>query len=74
MTYWKLQEIARPERWSAKALADKTGLAYNTVWGIWTNKTQYAHLRTLAKLADVLGVAPGDLIGCKGTDDNGRSE
>ncbi len=59
---WKLKDIAQPERWSARKLSEVTGLAYNTVWGIWTNKTRRADLDTLATLASVLNVQPGDLL------------
>jgi DNA-binding Xre family transcriptional regulator len=60
--HWRLREIAEPERWNAKKLAEATGLAYNTVWGIWTNRSKRADLDTLATLARVLKVRPGDLI------------
>lgn len=59
---WRLKEVAEPERWSARKLAIKTGLAYNTVWGIWTNKTRRADLDTLEKLASALDVPVTDLI------------
>ncbi len=62
MVRWRLREIAEPERWNAKKLAEATGLAYNTVWGIWTNKSKRADLDTLATLARLLKVNPGDLI------------
>ena len=63
MARWRLREIAEPERWNAKKLAEATGLAYNTVWGIWTNNAKRADLDTLDTLAGVLKVAPNDLIG-----------
>ncbi len=63
MAYYRLREIAEPERWSARKLALSTGLAYNTVYNIWANKTTRADLETLQKLADVLKVRPGELIG-----------
>ncbi len=63
MAYYRLREIAEPERWSARKLALSTGLAYNTVYNIWANKTTRADLETLQKLADVLKIKPGDLIG-----------
>ena len=59
---WRVREIAEPERWSARKLAIQTGLAYNTVWGIWSNKTRRADLDTLDKLARALEVEPGMLI------------
>ncbi len=63
MARWRLREIAEPERWNARKLAQATGLAYNTVWGIWTNTTRRTDLDTLDKLAAVLKVQPNDLLG-----------
>lgn len=63
MARWKLREIAEPERWNARKLAQTTGLAYNTVWGIWVNKTRRADLDTLDALARALGIKASDLIG-----------
>ena len=63
MARWRLRDIAEPERWSARKLARATGLAYTTVWGIWTNTTRRADLATLDKLAAVLKVQPNDLLG-----------
>ena len=59
--HWRLREIAEPERWNAKKLAEATGLAYTSVWGIWTNRSKRADLDTLAALARVLKIRPGDL-------------
>lgn len=59
---WRVREIAEPERWTARKLALATGLAYNTVWGIWTNKTRRADLDTMEKIARELKVAARDLI------------
>jgi DNA-binding Xre family transcriptional regulator len=59
---WRLRDIAEPERWSARKLAEATGLAYNTVWGIWANKTRRADLDTLDALARVLHIEPGALL------------
>ena len=63
MAHWRVRHIAEPERWSARKLALATRLAHNTVWGIWTNRSKCADLETLEKIARVLKVAPGDLIG-----------
>jgi DNA-binding Xre family transcriptional regulator len=59
---WRLREIAEPERWNPKKLADTTGLAYHTVWAIWNNRARRADLATLAALATALKVTPGDLM------------
>ena len=71
MAHWRLREIAQAERWSARALAREAGLAYNTVWAMWANKSTRADLKTLDALARVLKVAPGDLIG-EGEQEQGR--
>ncbi|GAA5531504.1 hypothetical protein Hgul01_05329 [Herpetosiphon gulosus] len=72
MARWRLREIAEPERWTARKLAIATGLAYNTVWGIWTGKSKRADLETLSTLAVVLNVHPRDLIG--NGEDTGETE
>jgi DNA-binding Xre family transcriptional regulator len=59
---WRLKDIAEPERWSARKIAEATGLAYNTVWGIWANKSKRADLDTLDTLAQLLKIEPGQLI------------
>ena len=69
MAHWRMREIAQPERWTACKLVLATGLAYNTVWGIWTNTSKRADLETIEKLARVLKVAPGDLIGPSDTEE-----
>lgn len=63
MAFWRLQELAKPERWSARKLSTETGLAYTTVWGIWSGTAKRADLETLQKLADALGIHPKELIG-----------
>ncbi len=60
---WRLREIAEPERWNAKKLAEATGLAYTSVYGIWTNRSKRADLDTIAALARVLKIQPGELFG-----------
>jgi DNA-binding Xre family transcriptional regulator len=62
MARFTLKDIAKPQRWTARKLALETGLAYNTVWGIWTNKSRRADLDTLDKLANALGIKPQELI------------
>jgi len=63
MARWRVREIAEPERWSARRLAREAGLAYTTVQAIWSNTSRRADLDTLEKLARVLQVEPGQLIG-----------
>jgi DNA-binding Xre family transcriptional regulator len=69
MAYWRLREIAEPERWTARKLAIATGLAYNTVWSMWTGKTRRADLDTMMALAKVLNIHPRDLIGVRETEE-----
>ncbi len=52
-----------PLPWTARKLSLETGLAYNTVWGIWNNKTKRADLDTLDALVKVLSIQPNQLIG-----------
>lgn len=59
---WQLKEIAEPERWTARKLALQAGLAYNTVWLIWTGKARRADLETIDALCRILKVKPGDLL------------
>ncbi len=59
MARWQLREIAEPERWTARKLALATGLAYNTVWAIWTDHAKRADLATIDALARVLKVKTG---------------
>jgi DNA-binding Xre family transcriptional regulator len=63
MARWRVRDIAEPERWNARKLAAATGLAYTTVWGIWTNRSKRADLDTLETLARALKIGPGELIG-----------
>lgn len=59
---WRLREIAEPERWNPKKLADTSGLAYHTVWAIWNNRAKRSDLSNLAALSMTLNVTPGDLL------------
>ena len=58
---FRLKEIAEPE-WNAHSLVEATGLAYNTVWTIWTGKARRIDLATIAKLCNVLHSEPADLF------------
>lgn len=63
MARWRLREIAEPQRWSQRGLAEAAGLAYGTVHAIWNNTATRADLNTIDALARVLNVEPGELIG-----------
>jgi DNA-binding Xre family transcriptional regulator len=62
MVRWQLKELAEPERWNPHNLAEATGLAYTTVYNMWTNRTRRADLDTIGALAKALKVPPGDLL------------
>jgi DNA-binding Xre family transcriptional regulator len=62
MIRWRLREIAEPERWNVKKLAEQTGLAYGSVYAIWNDTARRVDLDTLDKLATILKVMPGDLL------------
>lgn len=63
MARWRLKEIAKPQRWTQRALAKETGLALGTINSIWNNTATRADLKTIEALAQVLKVQPGELIG-----------
>ena len=60
--HWRLREIAEPERWNPRKLSLTTGLGYQTVWSIWHDRATRVDLTTLAALATILKVTPGDLL------------
>ncbi|HEY6329646.1 MAG TPA: helix-turn-helix transcriptional regulator [Blastocatellia bacterium] len=47
---------------NAKELADRTGLSYSIVYGMWKGTTKRIDLSTLERLCIVLKVGPGVLI------------
>lgn len=63
MARWRLREIAEPLGWNPHSLALEAKLSYNTVRPIWLNEAKRADLETLSRLAKVLNIAPGRLIG-----------
>jgi putative transcriptional regulator len=62
MIRYRLREIAIEERWNISRLAEATGLARNTIAGVWHNQSDYVRLETLDKLCRVLKVTPADLL------------
>ena len=46
---------------SMRELEEKAGVSYNTIWRLENGLTG-AHPRTIRKLAQVLGVDPGELV------------
>ena len=60
---WKVKEVAEERGLNAHQLAQRAELAYTTVRGVWHNESTRVDMQTLQKLARVLQVEPGELIG-----------
>ncbi len=63
MSPWRVKEIAEERGITAYRLAKDSGITYAAIWNIWNDKTGRADLETLEKIARVLKVQPGELIG-----------
>ena len=50
-----------------RELEERSGVAYNTIWHLENGK-RGAQPRTIRKLADALGVDPGELVKVEGGD------
>jgi transcriptional regulator with XRE-family HTH domain len=57
----RLKELRRERVLSLRELEERSGVSYNTIWRIEDGR-QGAHLRTVRKLAEALGVKPSELI------------
>jgi len=57
----RLRELRRQKVLSMRELEEKSGVSYNTVWRLETERTG-AQPRTIRKLADALGVEPAELL------------
>lgn len=58
---WRVDELAERRGWSARHLAEATGLDQKTVRNILTGRATRVDLETIARLSDALGVSPGAL-------------
>ena len=58
---WRVDELVERKGWSARQLAERAGLDVKTVRAIVTGRATRVDLETIGRLADALGVAPGDL-------------
>lgn len=58
---WRVDELAGRRGWSARHLAEVTGLDQKTVRNILAGRATRVDLETIARLSDALGVAPGAL-------------
>jgi len=53
---FRVKELAEQQGMNITHLANKAGMAYSQVHGIWTNKTQRPALTTLEAIAKALDV------------------
>lgn len=53
---FRVNELAEAQGMNITQLANKAGMAYSMVYGIWTNKTKRPALTTLESIAKALGV------------------
>jgi len=58
----RLKEVADPLRWNPHSIAHASGLAYSTVYAIWTGKARRIDLDTIKTLCNTLDILPSDLI------------
>ena len=61
----RVKELRNQKGWSQQKLAEKAGLAFNTITKIEQGLAEHPNLKTLIKLADVLGVGLDELVGRK---------
>lgn len=62
MARYRVQEEAEAKGFDISKLSRRADLNYNTVAGIWHNKTKRADLASLEAIADVLNVPTSALI------------
>jgi len=59
----RVSELARELGWTTiSQFARETGFAYTTAHALWRNRTTRIDYETLARLCDVFGVEPGDIL------------
>jgi DNA-binding Xre family transcriptional regulator len=58
---WRVNELAERKGWNARRLAEKAGVDIKTARNILTGQATRVDLETIGRLADALGVAPGQL-------------
>lgn len=61
----RVKECRKQRGWTQQKLAEKTGLSFNTITKIEQGIGDSPTLKTLLKLADVLGVGLDELVGRK---------
>jgi len=58
---WRVDELAERKGWNARRLAEKAGVDIKTARNILTGRATRVDLETIGRLADALGVEPGQL-------------
>ena len=61
----RVKELRKDKGWSQQRLAEKTGLAFNTITKIEQGLAESPTLKTLLKLADVFEIGLDELVGRK---------
>jgi transcriptional regulator with XRE-family HTH domain len=61
----RVKELRKQKGWSQQKLAEKAGLAFNTITKIEQGLAAHPNLKTLLKLADVFEVGLDELVGRK---------
>ena len=63
----RLRTLRQQRVLTLRELEERSGVAYNTIWHLENGK-RGAQPRTIRKLADALGVDPGELVKVEGSD------
>jgi DNA-binding Xre family transcriptional regulator len=58
---WRVDELAERRGWNARRLSEKAGVDIKTARNILTGRATRVDLETIGRLADALGVEPGQL-------------
>lgn len=59
---FRLREWLEKKAVSQNELQRRSGVSFTTINAIANNKTRQVHLDTLEKLAEALGIEPGELL------------
>lgn len=62
MDQLRIKEVAEERGFNIAQLARRADMAYTTVYVLWTKKAEDVSIRTLGKIARVLGVPIRDLF------------
>ena len=69
---WRVDELAERKGWNARRLAEKAGVDIKTARNIVTGRATRVDLDTIGRIADALGVEPGQLWRRSGSPRNDR--